>query len=46
VLDGDPGRRPAAHIWVSEKAVWVEITDDLPCSPTNGAELVPTATRA
>ena len=39
VLDGDPGRRPAAHIWVSEKAVWCEITDDLPRSPTNGAEL-------
>src|SRR5260221_650065 len=39
VLDGDPGRRPAAHIWVSEKAVWCEITDDLPRSQTNGAEL-------
>jgi hypothetical protein len=28
-LDGDPGLRPAGHIWVSEKAPWTEITDDL-----------------
>ncbi len=38
-LDGDPGRRPAAHVWVSEKAPWVEITDALPRSATDGAEL-------
>ncbi len=38
-LDGDPGRRPAAHIFVSEKAPWFEITDDLPRSPTDGREL-------
>jgi hypothetical protein len=39
LLDGDPGRRPAAHIWVGEKAPWFEITDDLPRSATDGTEL-------
>jgi hypothetical protein len=29
-LDGDPGRRPLAHVWVSVKAPWHEITDSLP----------------
>jgi hypothetical protein len=29
-LDGDPGRRPQAHLWVGSKAVWHEITDELP----------------
>lgn len=29
-LEGDPGVRPSAHIWVSEKAPWYEITDGLP----------------
>jgi len=29
-LDSDPGLRPGAHIWVSEKAPWYEITDELP----------------
>ena len=29
-LDGDPGVRPEAHVCVSEKAEWFEITDDLP----------------
>ena len=29
-LDGDPGSRPAHHIWVGSKAPWYEITDDLP----------------
>jgi hypothetical protein len=29
-LDGDPGVRPEAHICVSEKASWFEITDNLP----------------
>ena len=38
-LDGDPERGPLAHIWVSEKAPWFEITDDLPQAPTDGAEL-------
>jgi hypothetical protein len=28
-LDGDPERRPMAHIWVSSKAPWFEITDRL-----------------
>jgi len=30
MLDGDPGRRPLAHVWVSSKAPWFEITDALP----------------
>jgi hypothetical protein len=29
-LDGDPGVRPAAHIFVASKAPWFTITDDLP----------------
>jgi hypothetical protein len=29
-LDDDPGVRPSAHVWVSSKAPWWEITDDLP----------------
>jgi len=29
-LDGDPGRRPAAHVWAGSKATWHEITDSLP----------------
>jgi hypothetical protein len=29
-LDSDPGVRPSAHIFVGSKAVWFEITDDLP----------------
>ena len=29
-LDGDPGVRPVRHIWVSDKAPWYEIHDDLP----------------
>ena len=29
-LDSDPGIRPTAHIWVSEKAPWYEIADGLP----------------
>ena len=39
LLDADPGRRPLAHVWVSEKAPWYEITDDLACSPGAGEEL-------
>ncbi len=38
-IDGDPGRRPAAHIFVGEKAPWFEITDDLPRSQGNGEDL-------
>jgi hypothetical protein len=30
LLDGDPERRPLAHVWVCEKAPWFEIHDDLP----------------
>ncbi len=29
-IDGDPGVRPQFHIWVSAKAPWYEIHDDLP----------------
>lgn len=29
-LDGDPGVRPAYHIFVGSKAPWFEITDRLP----------------
>ena len=29
-LDGDPGIRAQGHIWVSHKAPWYEIHDDLP----------------
>ncbi len=29
-LDDDPGVRPAAHVFVSSKAPWFTITDDLP----------------
>ncbi len=32
-LDSDPGVRPSAHIFVGSKAVWFEITDDLPQFP-------------
>src|SRR5262245_55843651 len=30
ILDDDPGVRPAEHVFVSEKAAWFEITDELP----------------
>ena len=29
-LDGDPGVRPAFHIFVADKAPWYDICDDLP----------------
>jgi hypothetical protein len=29
-LEGDPGARPRAHIFVASKAPWYEIADDLP----------------
>ncbi len=29
-LEGEPGIRPSAHIFVGSKAVWFEITDGLP----------------
>jgi len=29
-LDDDPGARPSMHIFVGSKAVWYDITDDLP----------------
>jgi hypothetical protein len=30
ILDDDPGIRPERHIFVGSKALWFEITDDLP----------------
>ena len=33
VLDGDPGRRALGHFWVSSKASWFDITDELPQYP-------------
>lgn len=30
-VDGDPGVRPQAHIFVASKAPWDDINDDLPC---------------
>lgn len=33
-LDGDPGLRPLAHIFVGSKAPWVTISDSLPRHPT------------
>jgi hypothetical protein len=33
VVDGDPQLRPRVHVWVSAKAPWYEITDDLPQLP-------------
>lgn len=39
LLDTDPERRPLAHIWVSEKAPWFDITDDLAQAPRGGEEL-------
>jgi len=32
-LDGDPERRALAHFWVSSKAAWFDIADDLPQYP-------------
>jgi len=32
-LDGDPGVRAEAHIWVNDKAPWYEINDELPRFP-------------
>lgn len=29
-IDGDPGTRPLEHIFVGSKAIWHDITDDLP----------------
>jgi len=39
LLDSDPERRPLAHVWVSEKAPWYDITDDLPRSQHGVEEL-------
>ena len=32
-VDGDPGARPSAHIFVGSKAPWHDITDTLPQHP-------------
>ncbi len=41
-VDGDPGIRPQVHTFVGSRAVWDEITDDLPqherALPTAGPE--------
>ena len=34
-LDSDPGTRPVAHVWTSQKAPWHEITDALPQFPAS-----------
>ena len=39
LLDSDPGRKPLAHIWVSEKASWYDITDELPQAQRGVEEL-------
>ena len=39
-LDGDPGVRPSAHVWVDSKAPWWTITDDL---PRHGEGIAPAA---
>jgi hypothetical protein len=36
-LDGDPERRALAHFWVSSKAPWFDIADDLPRYPEGEA---------
>jgi hypothetical protein len=43
LVEDDPERRPLAHMWVSEKSPWYEITDDLPQSPGGGEELAAAA---
>jgi GNAT superfamily N-acetyltransferase len=30
-IDGDPGRKPLAHLWVESKAPWYDIEGELPC---------------
>jgi len=30
ILNDDPRRRSLAHFWVSSKAAWFDIADDLP----------------
>lgn len=40
-LDGDPGRRPHAHIWADAKAPWFDITDSLPQYQGNGPPAEP-----
>lgn len=39
LLDSDPGRRAIGHVWVSEKAAWYEISDDLPQAQRGADEL-------
>jgi len=43
LVEGDPERRPLAHMWVSENPPWYEITDGLPQSPGSGEELAAAA---
>jgi len=37
LFDGDPGRRPEAHVHVGSKAPWVELCDGLPRFDAEGA---------
>jgi len=32
-LEGDPGIRPASHVWIESRAPWFEVTDTLPQHP-------------
>lgn len=43
LLNGDPERRPLAHMWVSETPAWFTITDDLPQSERGGDDPTPSA---
>jgi hypothetical protein len=38
LLDGDPERRPVGHFWVSEKAPFYEIRDELPQWQSDGRD--------
>ena len=40
-VDGDPGVRPAMHIFVGSKASWYEITDDIPTFAEWAPEMQP-----
>jgi hypothetical protein len=49
-VDGDPGARPMAHIFVASKAAWYQITDELRCfdayPPGGAAEIERPAAKA
>ena len=37
-LDGDPGSRPAFHLFTASKADWFEVADDLPQHEEQGPQ--------